>query len=169
MAIYLFDDWTAVCKMRNEIDPNLRADAQVVRYGVSGIAGHILKVYDKESGEVKYSFGIDLGVENTFSLTREDAIDMMNQIGFACEWQGVPVLPPEAIEVLTNVHELGYTTVFRTINPAKVFVEREHNFNDLSYSPKKVINLNEITEINYHDYIAVPVNQRVFINGLINE
>lgn len=165
-TIYRFKDWTAAVNMRNLIDCSLRIDVGVMRhYNVEkqcydGITGYRLTVYDQADENIIYRFLIDVGTPNTYSLSTNEAIKMLNQIGFKCEFVYEDIkISNEVRDILTNLKGLGYTHISRKIRPADIDV----------FSPftQQIVNLSEITEYNYHDFWFIQDLDPVSISGIL--
>ena len=146
--IYNFTDWTSAPKMKNRINPCLTIDLGVLRNeDKESIDGYQLTVIDSSVNRILYKFYIDVGLEGTWSLTTDEAIEVLNLIGFPCKFSKLTITVPErAKEILKNLKGLGYNQVYRSIRPATVnVISVEHGVN-------KDLPLSMFTPYNYHDF-----------------
>lgn len=151
--VYQFIDWTSASRMKNILNPCLTIDIGIVRgltittqgTEIETILGYQLAVIDNSVNRVLYKFYIDYGEEGTWSLSTNEAIEMLNQIGFPCEFNTETFnINDEVRAILTNLKGLGYTHISRSIRPPEVLV----------YDPALKIPraLSLITKYNYHDF-----------------
>lgn len=114
--IYQFSDWTSASKMKNRINPSLRVEVECIR-SEEKLQGYALSIYDISTNYVICKFRVDVDVNDNWSLTTHQAIEVLNQIGFPCEFvDKYPKLSEEAIKYLKSLSELGYKTIYRSIS-----------------------------------------------------
>lgn len=144
--LYLFEDWTSASLMRNTINCNLKIEVFVIRKeDRTGIEGYQLVVYDSRTDKTVYKYYIDYGAPGSWSLSTEEAVRMLNQIGFNCEFNREHYkISREVWKILDSVYKLGYTHIRREIRPAIVVI----------YHPDKDkwLPLDLVTEYCYHDF-----------------
>lgn len=166
----IFSDWTSVSQIVNHIDPSIKAEATAIIKSNEGsckseIVGYDLRVYQKETYITLYKVKIEMGEPNVWSLTSEQAVEMLNKIGFDCKYK-VPeyyeVLSPRQVGTLTALKTLGYTHVLRTFNKGQGSVQ--------ALNPqilKKEIYFKDIKDYNYLDWIFLPLNDPQMIDGIL--
>lgn len=148
--IYLFEDWTSAIRMKNQLNPCLTIDIEVIRSeDKNDIDGYNLIVRDcslLRVNNILYRFYIDYGKPGTWSLSTDEAIRFLNQIGFPCKFNKENYnISNEVRKTLSNVMELGFTHISRRIRPPEVEV--------LSAISASIVPLSVLVgEYNYHDY-----------------
>lgn len=146
---YHFTNWTSAVKMKNEVNPCLTIDIGVLRRleNENEIDGYQLTVIDTSVNRPVYKVYIDVGLENTWSLSTNEAIEMLNQIGFPCAFdKSQPKVFNGAKEILRGIKDLGYTHISRGIRPAQVFAYPLNGY---------MVPLDQLTTYNYHDFWMV--------------
>ena len=147
---YRFEDWTSAAKMRNELNPCLRVDIGVLRDMTNGsVEGYQLTIYDEAVDQIVYRTFIDYGKEGTWSLSTDEAIELLNQIGFNCVYQRPKLeLTSQVRTALRAAQSLGYTHVYRRIRPVPevVFV------NGFTGKECSLVILLGDEDYNYHNY-----------------
>lgn len=157
--IYRFTDWTSASKMKNQVNPRLSVDVGVIVDGDN--KGYVLTVYDNITYADVYKFYIDYGAENTWCLTTNEAISMLNMIGFPCEFS-VPTydITERVREILVSMKDLGFTFVERRARPARIIFINEDG---------TIKFLDEVTrDYNYHDFWFLDPPTPVSIEGILN-
>lgn len=113
-VLYIMSDWTSASKLINHINPLLTVR---VYYQVKDNKEAVchLTVYHKITKEVFYAFYVDYSNEESWSLTTEEAVKVLNQIGFRCEMKDRSIIiPPVIRNILESLYNLGFTLIYKT-------------------------------------------------------
>ena len=167
--IYQFSDWTSAIRMKNSLNPCLSIDVGIIRdTNEEEILGYVLTVFNQQNSIILYKYNIDLGTPGTWSLTTDEAIMMLNQIGFPCEYlkEEIP-LTPEVKENLQTLLNAGYVNISRTVRPAQILVYPADG--------GRIVPMHKVLakEYNYFDYRFLDNRPTPIISildrGIINE
>lgn len=161
---YIFSDWSSVSKMRNCENHLLRISVEVLQGKNSSeddlnkrfvTAGYHIKIYNVVTDEVVYAFYVDYASPKNnppvASLTTEQAVELLNAVGFTCQYKRDEVLINErAYEVLCALRGLGYTRLVRECFPSRINVVGKgkqtyldelsiwYNYNDFNFTVPQV-------------------------------
>lgn len=155
--IYKIKDWTSASRMKNSINSRLKIDVGILRgdgenASTDTILGYSITVYDDVNSLTQYKFYVECDniLHNVWSLTSEEAIKVLNKIGFNCEYDNKNIiLKPEVKKTLTALAALGYTYIFK--DESEVYISGRVSIRD-PFTPQPKNKLSEITEYNYNDY-----------------
>lgn len=164
----IFSDWTSVSQIVNYIDPTIKVEAtSIVKYdeesGESETVGYDLRVYQKENYITLYKVKVEMGEPNVWSLTSDQAVEMLNKIGFDCKYELPPeTLTPRQVSTLSALKTLEYTHIVRHFVNGQGLVQaiNSEDFN-------KVFDLDELKDYNYIDWIFLPIDQPQIIDGIL--
>lgn len=172
---YIFSDWTSVNQIVNSVNPKIKAQASaILEYDEDDttppkIIGHDLTVYigNAPSFVILYKVKIDMDVENTWSITTEDAVSMMNALGFICKYQYPEyggMLSKDQHDILTSLINLGYTHIIRSL------IDGRGNVTAINLeNPEQVLSLRDTKGYNYQDWLFLDTDNFVNIEALIKE
>lgn len=161
---YIFSDWSSVSKMKNCENPLLRISVEAIIDKNSSeddlnerfvVAGYHIKIYNVVTDEVVYAFYVDYASSNNCppvaSLTTEQAVKLLNAVGFTCQYKRDEVLiNVRAYEVLCALKGLGYTKLVRECFPSRINVVGKgkqtyldklsiwYNYNDFNFTTPQV-------------------------------
>ena len=132
-TIYTFTDWTSAAKMRNFRNSLLRVDVSVIRNltgDTNEIKGYQITVYNVSTQVIVYKFYVNYIDENIWSFTTNEAISILNHIGFPCYFDEKVELTENTRAILESCQTLGYTHIKRVINTAEyLLINNEVNKN----------------------------------------
>lgn len=165
---YVFSDWTSASKMRNYINPDLRVDVEVLvgpedlEVATDRVVGHSIRVFDRRTNTTLYKVLVEAGVPYTYSLSNEEAIEMLNLIGFNCQFKYLDYEVPLVIKkCMKSLVDLGFTSIKRTIRPCNIVISSDP-------LEDKWCSLREYQTSNYSDWSFLPINQPVLLKPLLD-
>lgn len=157
--IYVLNSLSDAYLIKNYLNPRLKIKVTFDRE-----RGYHLSVYNDETGEVIYAFYVDYGEEDTWSLTLDETISMLNLIGFPCKWdenRDPYEISDTAIETLRVLKSQGYNIISREVRPNFVQVSE-------GTSSAKLVRLNEWTSnYNYRDWLFLKAREIYPIDQLL--
>lgn len=160
--VYTFSDWTSVSQMRNVINPDLKLRCSVVVDAENnGILGYDLTVYNESSSEIVYKFKIDSGESDAWILSSEEAVMMLNIIGFPCRQNTIEIVPSElTYKTIESLKELGFIQMRRSVRPQGVLA--------LGKDAQQVVLLEEfLNPYAYRDWLFLPHGVVVDIDNIL--
>ena len=107
--IYVFKDWTALSQIKNSTNPKRKALTSV-----SPADGSIV-ITIVENDEILVRIGVE--TSTAWSLTVEEAEEMLNAYGFNCRFEESYTISDHCYEILNSLKNLGADTVTRVVRP----------------------------------------------------
>jgi hypothetical protein len=157
--VFQLSKWTDAPNIINEIDPDLLISVSELPNN----QGYVLTVYKEincRTPDILYCVRIDSTLENTWSLDTPEAIEMLNMIGFSCEWIGTSSISATAYDQLVSLSNLGWTKIRRSSRPEPLISV---------YTDESTISLKDISEVyNYSDWMFLTEGIEYSISELIS-
>lgn len=165
--VYVFNDWTSVSQFKNSYNESIKAECSVI-CNCGCIHGYVLTVYNKNTNEILYRVNINDGRAGVWSISTEEAIQLMNDVGFFCRYESSPFVPTNYHKnILSSLSNLGYCYIHRSIRPLNVTVYREVKENiDPRTTPGDSLR-EVISSFNYNDWSDLPLGLCLSINKLL--
>lgn len=107
--IYLFKDWTALSQIKNALNPKRKALASICTSDGS------VTITIVEGDEILVRVKVES--YDSWSLTAEEAEEMLNAYGFNCRFEKSPEVPEGVYEILKSLKMIGADTVTRFVRP----------------------------------------------------
>lgn len=179
-TVYVIRDWTSAVNVVNEINNKLKINVSIYKDSNNiDIEGYSLEVYEASNTNIKcpnlfnkiiYKFDVECTRPNHYTLSTQEAITFLNTIGFRCEFDySVFNISDVVREQLTNISNLGYKTIVRTIRPwTKVYISTkpaDDIAKKLEYTDLEYLSLLSYSQdifapgiFKYQDYMFLPPN-----------
>lgn len=164
----IFSDWTSVNQIINSINPDMKASCVVITNcnedGINEIIGYKLNITERT--QLLYSIPVETSLPNVWSLSSEEAVEMLNTIGFICEYQ-LPeyyeTLGASQLDLLKSLKNLGYTHIVRHFIHGKgsVIVLNPD-------SPSSVYDIKNTANYNYQNWISLKLDDFILIDSLLD-
>lgn len=166
--IMIFSDWTAVGQIKNQINPDIKAEASAIidKCGNSNeIVGYDITIYLRSPYVILYKVKVEMDYEGVWSLTTNQAVEMLNSLGFYCKYELPPYfqdLSDKQISTLQSLKTLQFTHIVRNFENGRgrVFAI---NVN----SPSETFEFNRLNDYNYLDWIFLPLGRPQIIDGIL--
>lgn len=160
--VHLINSWINAPKIKNFINPNIKIDVLKLK----DEDGYILTVFEDNmnpdlDNNVLYRVPVECSLANTWSLSTDEAIDLLNSIGFLCEWSEEEFnISETTYNQLNSLLSLGWSNILRTIRPAEIYVIN-------SEDNKTAMVSSLVPNYKYSDWSFLSVNQIIAIESLI--
>ena len=109
--VYRFSNWMSLPRMK---DPKGLTRVEVGK--TSETTYEITIISDLQIPQILYKFKVCTSVpgEGVWALTQEEAVNVLNIIGYPCELISPELLPnPNAIRILKALKELSYSLIYK--------------------------------------------------------
>lgn len=165
----VFSDWTSVSQIVNSYNPEVKVESTSIIENCGGrpeIVGYVLTVYTKPY-VILYRMRVDMDKSGVFSLSAQQAVEMLNTLGFICEYQVSEYygsLTNKQIITLNSLKNLGYSHVIRSFKGGRGQVVAIN-----SESTWKYFDFRELEDYNYLDWIFLPLGDPQPIDGILKE
>lgn len=166
--VMIFSDWTAIGQIRNQINPDIKAEASAIidKCGNSNeIIGYDITIYLRSPYIILYKVKVEMDHEGVWSLTTNQVVEMLNSLGFYCKYELPPYfqdLSKKQIETLQSLKNLQFTHVVRNFDSGRGNV-LAININ----SPDNIFEFNRLDDYNYLDWIFLPLGRPQVIDGIL--
>lgn len=177
--VMIFNDWSSISQLKNFINPDLKVKSSLlIRHcssedscsnSTSEVEGYEITVYQRHNPEnIIYRIRVEAECHpGNWSITYEQAVDMLNGLGFTCRYEAPPYqtsLNDNSRKILKSLRGLGYTHIVRYFN------EKFGGGSVWAYSAddsEEPYNLNKSADYNYIDWTFLPICHDILITGLL--
>lgn len=163
---YVFSDWYSVNQIPNTFDPKRRAYVSGI-YDNGVFKGYELTVVkgflpvDSLNPTILYRVHVEDTTEGTYSLTYNQAVQLLNDIGFICKYEPKIKTSSKVISILKNLEGLGFTHVVKVSEDCNIYAWCEGK------EPQLKCDLASLADFNYHDWDFIADDKPKLISGLL--
>ena len=161
---FVFTDWGQLIKVVNINSPWIKIDVRFnkTEEGLEdGVTITVLNIQESRN-YIIYRIDVNRGDRKYYSLSEDEAVRMLNQIGFNIEYSNSIKINERVYLLLTAFKELGGVTVQRFINNPSIDIYDKNN--KFLY---RLINEDPVDNFNYYDWTSLKVKSPYSIDNLI--
>lgn len=157
---YVFSDWYSVNQIPNTFDFKRRAYVSGI-YDNGILKGYELTVVKGLNQTILYRVHVEDSTEGVYNLTYDQAVQLLNDVGFVCKYEPKVKISSKVINTLKNLEGLGFTHIEKISKDHNVYAWYENE------GPQSKSDLSGLPDFNYHDWDFITDDKPKLISGLL--
>lgn len=162
---YVFSDWFSVNQIPNTFDFKRHAYVSGI-YDHGTFKGYELTVMRERNlpptgPAILYRVHVEDSTEGVHSLSYDQAVQLLNDVGFVCKYEPKVKISSKVINTLKNLEGLGFTHIEKISKDQNVCAWYENK------GPQSKTSLSDLPDFDYHDWDFITDDSPKLISGLL--